>query len=180
MRFLGRRSGQTDFRSAPVVSLPPQNDAVIDELRWHFARQDTGERDCAKLPAAWLERNDRHTFARRHAANWTTEAAYIDGDRTTPALRAEEVAALPDACLLIARSDDGTIIATVWLGPAGADLWYLGSLTIAPTLQNAGAGRRLLEAAEQHARVRGARRIRMKVVNVRDTLIAWYLWRGYA
>lgn len=38
----------------------------------------------------------------------------------------------------------------------------------------------LLAAAERWARERGAARVRMTVVNVRDTLIAWYLRRGYA
>ncbi len=112
-------------------------------------------------------------------ASWNSEAAYIDGDRTTPALLAADVAAQPDGRLLIVRSTEGPIIASVWLEPAGDEVWYLGSLTIAPTLQKAGAGRRLLEAAEQYVRSRGAHRLRMKVVNVRDTLIAWYVRRGY-
>jgi ribosomal protein S18 acetylase RimI-like enzyme len=38
----------------------------------------------------------------------------------------------------------------------------------------------LLTAAEDFARERGARRIRMTVVSARTTLIAWYERRGYA
>jgi ribosomal protein S18 acetylase RimI-like enzyme len=37
----------------------------------------------------------------------------------------------------------------------------------------------LLAAAERFAQERGAHRIRMSVVNVRTTLIAWYERRGY-
>jgi ribosomal protein S18 acetylase RimI-like enzyme len=40
-------------------------------------------------------------------------------------------------------------------------------------------GRTLLAAAEDFAKQRGARRIQMTVVNVRDILIAWYQRRGY-
>ena len=40
-------------------------------------------------------------------------------------------------------------------------------------------GRTLLHAAEAVAERKGARRIRMTVVNIRDTLIAWYARRGY-
>jgi hypothetical protein len=37
-----------------------------------------------------------------------------------------------------------------------------------------------LQAAEDFAKERGGHRIRMTVVNVRKTLIAWYERRGYA
>src|SRR6266481_508635 len=40
-------------------------------------------------------------------------------------------------------------------------------------------GRALLAAAEDFAKERGGRRVRMTVVNVRDSLIAWYQRRGY-
>ncbi|HEY4046802.1 MAG TPA: GNAT family N-acetyltransferase, partial [Acidobacteriaceae bacterium] len=57
--------------------------------------------------------------------------------------------------------------------------WYLGLLTVRPDLQDRQMGRSLLATAEGFARERGARRIRMSVVNVRTTLIAWYERRGY-
>ena len=82
--------------------------------------------------------------------------------------------------LLVGRSEDGARLeGSVWLEPKGDDVWYLGSLTVDPRLQNAGAGRRLLAASEAWAAEHGARTIRMTVVNVRDTLIAWYVRRGY-
>jgi ribosomal protein S18 acetylase RimI-like enzyme len=52
-------------------------------------------------------------------------------------------------------------------------------LTVRPDLQDRRLGRRLLEDAEAYVLARGARRIRMTVVAVRDTLIAWYERRGY-
>ena len=60
----------------------------------------------------------------------------------------------------------------MWLEPLGGGEWYLGSLTVDPGLQNVGAGRRLLEAAEAWIHDRSGRTVRMTVVNVRETLIA--------
>lgn len=58
-------------------------------------------------------------------------------------------------------------------------VWYLGLLTVRPALQKQQLGRALLAAVEDFAKQRGARRMRMTVVHVRDTLIAWYERRGY-
>jgi ribosomal protein S18 acetylase RimI-like enzyme len=112
---------------------------------------------------------------------WTTEADYLGGQRTDPATLARDLAAQPDAMLLTLRDDpDAPIVGCVWLEPDTDDAWYLGMLTVRPDLQAAQLGRGLLEAAEAEAQARGARRIRMTVVNVRDTLVAWYERRGYA
>jgi ribosomal protein S18 acetylase RimI-like enzyme len=69
---------------------------------------------------------------------------------------------------------------TVWLEPKGDGAWYLGLLMVRPDQQKQQLGRTLLAAAEQFAKVRGARRIRMTVLHVRDALIAWYERRGYS
>ena len=52
-------------------------------------------------------------------------------------------------------------------------------LTVRPDLQDRKLGRELLSAAETYAAGRGARRLRMTVVGLRDTLIAWYQRRGW-
>jgi GNAT superfamily N-acetyltransferase len=72
------------------------------------------------------------------------------------------------------------ILGCVWLEPMNAEVWYLGLLTVRPDLQDRQLGRAVLAASEAVAAGEGARRIRMTVVNVRDTLIAWYERRGYA
>ncbi len=53
-------------------------------------------------------------------------------------------------------------------------------LTIRPDLQDRKLGAALLARAEAHAVELGAKRVRMTVVHLRDTLIAWYQRRGYA
>ena len=114
-------------------------------------------------------------------AGWTTEADYIDGERTDAATLARDLAAQPAARLLVWRDEPGApILGCVWLEPVGGEVWYLGMLSVRPDLQDRQLGRALLAAAELAAAGEGARRIRMTVVNVRDTLIAWYERRGYA
>jgi GNAT superfamily N-acetyltransferase len=115
------------------------------------------------------------------SAGWTTEADYIDGQRTDAELLATDLARQPAAELLVMRGEPGgPLLGCVWLEPAEAGVWYLGMLTVRPDLQDRQLGRALLAAAESFAAGQGARRIRMTVVSIRDTLITWYERRGYA
>jgi GNAT superfamily N-acetyltransferase len=111
---------------------------------------------------------------------WTHEGDYIAGPRTNVEALQAELAALSDGGLLLWRdAAQAEAQGCVWLEPADEDAWYLGLLSVRPDLQDRRLGRTILEAAEAWAVERGARRIRMTVVNIRDTLIAWYERRGY-
>lgn len=113
------------------------------------------------------------------SASWNIEN-FIEGQRLNDSLLREDLAAKPEAHLLTYRDAlDGPLLGTVWLDPGKDGVWYFGLLTIHPELQKRKLGRTLLAAAEDFARARGARRIQMTVVNVRDILIAWYERRGY-
>jgi GNAT superfamily N-acetyltransferase len=113
-------------------------------------------------------------------ASWNIETGIIEGQRLNESLLREDLAAKPEAQLLTFRGDpDGPLLGTVWLDKGKDGVWNLGLLTIRPDLQNKQFGRALLVAAEDFARERGGRRIRMTVVNVRDNLLAWYQRRGY-
>jgi ribosomal protein S18 acetylase RimI-like enzyme len=112
-------------------------------------------------------------------ASWTVES-YLQGERTTPEALRADLAASPSAQILVWRGEGGDLLGHLWLEPAGEDVWYLGLLSVRPDRQDQKLGRRLLDAAENLARARGGRRMRMTVINVRDTLIAWYQRRGYA
>ena len=114
------------------------------------------------------------------SAGWNSEADFIEGQRLTESLLRDDLAAKPEAILLTYREDpNGELLGTVWLEPKNDRVWYLGLLTVRSDLQNKQMGRALLAAAEGFAKQRGACRIRMSVVNARDTLIAWYERRGY-
>jgi GNAT superfamily N-acetyltransferase len=116
---------------------------------------------------------------RGEGASWNTETAYIEGDRISLADLRDELAAKPAMQLLLWR-DASALLGCVSLEPAKNDAWYLGMLTVQPGRQDQQLGRRLLAEAERVAKDLGANRIRMSVVWVRETLIAWYLRRDYA
>lgn len=113
-------------------------------------------------------------------ASWNTEVVFIEGQRLNESLLREELTHKPNAHLLTYRDEpNGPLLGTVLLDPQKDGVWYLGLLTVRPTLQKRMLGRTLLSDAEDFAKQRGALKIQMTVVNVRDTLIAWYERRGY-
>ncbi|OYU70783.1 MAG: GNAT family N-acetyltransferase [Alphaproteobacteria bacterium PA2] len=109
---------------------------------------------------------------------WTTEADYVDGQRTDPETLARELAEIPGARLMLVKAGD-EIKGTVWLEPKTEEVWYLGMLVVRPGEQDQGSGRAILAAAEDLARAEGARRMEMTVISIRAELIAWYERRGY-
>jgi ribosomal protein S18 acetylase RimI-like enzyme len=109
---------------------------------------------------------------------WNHEADILDDER----IGREELDALladPAVTILAARDGD-TLIGCVAVTRKDARLGYLGMLCVLPTLQSAGVGRRLLDAAEDHARALGLAAMEMTVIDSRASLIAWYERRGYA
>ena len=125
-------------------------------------------------------------------AGWTTEADLLGGQRTDPAALREFILEGETAGDRVLLLQDGTgTIGTPGVGPStGPDACvqlerrggeaYLGMLTVRPTLQAGGLGRRLLTAAEGWAKARwGCGAIVMTVIAQRVELIAWYEQRGY-
>lgn len=113
-------------------------------------------------------------------AGWAHEAGLLEGQRTDAATLRDALTA-GRVTILVLRGETGRPpLGCVSLEPSGdGSAWALGMLTIDPGQQAAGWGRSLLRDAEDHARTRGAARIRLTVIQVRETLIAWYARRGY-
>jgi len=110
-------------------------------------------------------------------AGWTTEADFLDGQRTDPDELAHLIAGPSTAILLAHR--EGELVGCVLLReePGCA---YLGMLSVRPALQSSGVGRALLDEAERVAKDElGRPEMRMRVISIRDTLLAWYERRGY-
>jgi N-acetylglutamate synthase-like GNAT family acetyltransferase len=78
---------------------------------------------------------------------------------------------------LVAESD-GALMGCVYVELHGEES-YLGLLSVDPTLQKSGLGRRLVAAAEEFAREMGARRMDLTVVNLRTELPPYYTRLGY-
>jgi GNAT superfamily N-acetyltransferase len=130
----------------------------------------------ADAPAlkALLEAAYRGDSAR---AGWNHEADILDDER----IGIEELDALladPAVTILTAREGEA-LIGCVAVTRKDAALAYLGMLCVLPTLQSSGLGRRLLDAGEDHARAIGIARMEMTVIDSRESLIAWYVRRGY-
>lgn len=115
----------------------------------------------------------------RGEVGWAREDGYLLGDRIRREDLATELQANPHQQLLLWRDVDDTLLGCVSLQPEEAGVWYVGMLTVEPTIQDRQLGRRLLEEAERLALEAGAARMRMTVIWVRTTLIAWYQRRGY-
>jgi len=128
---------------------------------------------------ALLEAAYRGDSARR---GWNHEAAILDDERVAPG-EVEALLADPSVTILTARHDDveggEALTGCVAVTRKNTVLAYLGMLCVAPDLQSAGLGRRLLDAAEDHARGAGIAAMEMTVIDSRDALIAWYERRGY-
>ncbi len=111
-------------------------------------------------------------------AGWTTEADFLDGQRTD----VDELSALvrgPSTRLLLAHEGDRLVGCVLLREEPGCA--YLGMLSVRPELQAAGVGRALLDEAERVARADLRKpEMRMRVISLRDSLIAWYERRGYA
>jgi ribosomal protein S18 acetylase RimI-like enzyme len=123
---------------------------------------------------ALVERAYRGDTAR---GGWSHEADLLTGARTS----VKELRSFLEAGdrLLVWRVD-GELRACVRLVELGGGLVYLGMLTVDPALQGDGLGKRLLAAAEDHARVAlGAERMEMQVFSRRRELLSFYERRGY-
>jgi len=122
-----------------------------------------------------IERAYRGDAAR---AGWTHEADLLDGTRTDIG-SLEALVANPRERLLIALQEDEPI-GCVQVSDRGDGLAYLGLLCIEPSLQAAGLGKRMIDAAEQLARdTFGASAMEMTVIENRVELVAYYERRGY-
>lgn len=107
---------------------------------------------------------------------WTTEADLIDGSRTDAAAITELIQK-PGTTLLKYVEDD-RLLGCVEIRNDHGKL-YLGMLTVLPSLQGKGIGKKLLHAAEDEAIKQQCKSVFMSVISVRAELIDWYERMGY-
>ncbi|RZS38996.1 ribosomal protein S18 acetylase RimI-like enzyme [Herbihabitans rhizosphaerae] len=135
--------------------------------------RDAGEADIPEL-VPLIESAYRGEASR---AGWTTEADYIDGQRTD----SESVRSIIDAVgsRLVTVERAGELVACFLLEQRGPHA-YFGLFAVRPELQGSGLGKVILAEAERIAHTEwGSTEMHMTVVNVRAELIAWYERRGY-
>ncbi|HET9825333.1 MAG TPA: GNAT family N-acetyltransferase [Chitinophagaceae bacterium] len=108
---------------------------------------------------------------------WTTEADLLDGDLRTDVESLLESWKNPNGVILKFVSAE-RVIGCVYLEKQGNKL-YLGMLSVSPTAQGEGVGKKLLTAAEEYAKEHHCKAIVMTVISLRHELIAWYERHGY-
>jgi N-acetylglutamate synthase-like GNAT family acetyltransferase len=141
----------------------------VSALRFRFATKS----DVPEV-IALIERAYRGPEAN---LGWTTETHLLEGPRT----RAGEVAELvtdPESRFVLAEIDE--MLAGCALIQRNDEKAYFGMFAVDPRRQAAGAGRALLAACEDSARLLwSARAMTMSVISLRADLIEWYERRGY-
>ncbi len=111
---------------------------------------------------------------------WTTEADFLEGQRTDRDEVGGLVARFPERRVVLAE-EGGVLRACVRIDDEPEhEAGYIGMFAVAPTLQGRGLGGALLAEAERVIREElGRARARMTVISIRTTLRAWYARKGY-
>ena len=109
---------------------------------------------------------------------WTHEADLIEGSIRTDDAALTEIMESKNGVILICKDQHATIVGCVYLDNQFPKL-YLGMLSVRPSIQGGGIGKKLLHAADVHATELGCESIIMHVIPARTELIAWYERNGY-
>ena len=112
---------------------------------------------------------------------WTTEADFLDGQRTEATAIAQQ---LREGLTILCLREGGSpaILGCVLLQVVESDRgrgFHLGMLTINPRRQAHGLGRKLLQSAEDFVVHQRGKWITLTVIQLRESLMEWYERRGY-
>jgi ribosomal protein S18 acetylase RimI-like enzyme len=113
------------------------------------------------------------------SGGWTTEAGLIEGPRVDRQSLAQTIEAGTTIILVARDQTSRQVQGCVAVQPIGNAEWYLSMLAVNPAVQTSGLGKAIMAAAETFVIERGARSMKISVIEIRDTLITWYERRGY-
>lgn len=117
---------------------------------------------------------DAEAIARLVNAAFLVEQFFIERDRTNP----EVVRGLMKKGKFLLAKDEHALVGSIYVELRG-ERGYFGMLSIEPSRQRMGMGRRLVEAAEKYFRDAGCTWSDLKIVNVRAELQTLYRRWGY-
>ena len=106
---------------------------------------------------------------------YEVEKFFIAGDRVS----ADVVKSLRSKGVFLAADERGALVACVYVEIRG-ERAYFGLLSVDPSRQGEGWGRRMVDAAEAHARAAGCGAMDIRVVNLRTELPPFYRKLGYS
>lgn len=142
---------------------------MTDDLRFRRAGIDDAARIVDLVQSAYRGEASR--------SGWTTEADLLDGQRTD--LDAVQTLLRQPGTWFLLAEGEHDLIACAHLNLDG-DAAEFGMFAVRPGMQARGIGARMLAEAERLALTEGAQtRMRMRVIDLRHELIAWYERRGY-
>ena len=113
------------------------------------------------------------------SGGWTTEFGLIEGPRVDRAALVEMIENGQTTILLARDRASDRVQGCVAVRPMEYNQWYLSMLAVSPACQAGGLGKSIMTDAEVFVAERGARFVKISVIDVRDSLIAWYERRGY-
>jgi len=108
-------------------------------------------------------------------AAYEVEKFFVEGDRTDEATIRRMMSA---GAFLTATDESGRLAGCVYVQLRG-DRGYFGMLSVDPSSQGRGLGRRLVDAAEDYARTNGCIAMDIRVVNLRTELLPFCRKLGY-
>jgi GNAT superfamily N-acetyltransferase len=118
---------------------------------------------------------DAPTLASLISLAYRVEDFFKIGDRTDP----DDVRKrMENAAFLVLEDEHGTMAGGVYVKVEGRR-GYFGMLSIDPSRQGQGLGRRLIAAAEDYCRDAGCSEMELEVVNLRTELPPFYRRFGY-
>jgi len=113
----------------------------------------------------------------RSRQGWTTEADFLQGQRTD--LQSVQALIRQAGSTVLLAEQAGLLLACAHL-QRHEGYAYFGMFSVRPECQNAGMGRKMLSEAERFAATEwGVGEMRMTVIDIRHELMAWYERRGY-
>jgi N-acetylglutamate synthase-like GNAT family acetyltransferase len=121
------------------------------------------------------EARDADAIARLINRAFLVEQFFIERDRTNPAT----VRSLMEKGEFLLAEDAPNLLGCVYLELRG-DRGYFGMLSVEPSCQGTGVGRRLIDTVEKFFRDSGCKFCDLKIVDVRTELHELYHKLGYA
>lgn len=124
--------------------------------------------------------------AYRGTSGWTTEAAYLNDKRISPADLLAKITRPNGLVFIASHADTGALISCCEVElqqpttPNADPVAYFGLFAVDPARQGGGIGKQVLARAERYAREQWqAARMEMCVIWLREELIEFYVRRGY-
>jgi GNAT superfamily N-acetyltransferase len=99
---------------------------------------------------------------------------FLEGERTS----APEIRAMFETGEFLLAIADGVLVASVYTEVRG-ERGYFGMLSVRASQQGTGLGRTMIQAAEQHCRAKGCKRMELTVLSLRAELPSLYRKFGY-